>query len=76
MRKHTTLEIVKYLEATCGELILQWHNFTNCGVRHIQDPITFTITLDQLQYTAALKSIAHPAMKGANLEDVVPYDLF
>ena len=29
-------EIVHHLEATFGKLILQWNNFTNCGVRHIQ----------------------------------------
>ena len=69
-------EIVYHLEATFGKLILQWNNFTNCGVRHIQCKQTFTITLDQIEYCNALKTIAHPTIKASQKENIVPQDLF
>ena len=64
------------METTFGKLILQWNNFLNCGVRHIQCPKTFTITLDQTDYCKALKTITHPTVKAANKDNIVPSDLF
>ena len=72
----TILRLVAHLEKVFGKLILQWNKFTNCGVRHIQNPTTYEITLDQIEYAAALKPITHHAMKGAKLEQIVPTDLF
>ena len=66
--KQTIINIVDQLEQVFGKLILQWHTFTNCGIRHVQDPQTMAVTLDQFAYVSALKQIVHPAMKGANLE--------
>ena len=65
-----------YLEATFGKLILQWKNFTNCGIRHIQCKKTFTVTLDQIDYCNALKTIAHPTVKSSQKEAIVPLDLY
>ena len=56
--------------------MLQWNKFTNCGIRHIQDAATMEVTMDQIEYIAALKPIEHPSTKGASLDAVVPYDLF
>ena len=50
--KETIEEIVKHLERNFGKLILQWHNFTNCGIRHRQDPQTFAVMMDCLLYTS------------------------
>ena len=74
--EHVIKEIVDHLEAVFGKLILQWHKFTNCGVRHIQDPSTYVITLDQVEYIAALKPLNHPSIKGAKLTDTILPDLF
>ena len=74
--EHTIKEIVGHLEAVFGKLILQWHKFTNCGVRHTQDPRTFEITLDQFEYIAALKTLIHPSIKGAKLTDFISAELF
>ena len=74
--KDTIQWIVDKLQSVFGNLIVQWHNFTNCGIRHTQDPTTMEITLDQFAYVAAIKNIQHPAIKGAKLDDIVPMDLF
>ena len=42
-----------------------WKDFTNCGTRHIQNPTTKEITLDQIEYTQNLRQIAHPELKTA-----------
>ena len=41
--------VLKKLEETFGELKVQWHEFTNCGVRHIQDVKANTVSLDQIE---------------------------
>ena len=55
----TILWIIEQLEKVFGKLKVEWHTFTNCGVRHIQDLATKSITLDQEEYIAALKPIVH-----------------
>ena len=48
--KPAVLRIISELEKVFGKLKVEWHNFTNCGVRHCQDPQTLAITLDQDEY--------------------------
>jgi hypothetical protein len=72
----TSSSPVQHLEATFGNLILLWNNFTNCGVRHVQCTQTYTITLDQIEYCNALKPMAHPTVKAAHRDNIVPQDLF
>ena len=60
--------IVGKLEVVFGKLKIEWHNFTNCGVRHIQDPTTLTITLDQVEYIEALKPIDPVHIRGKDPE--------
>ena len=57
--KDIVLGIIEQLQAVFGKLKVEWHTFINCGVRHIRDPITKTITLDQDDYIKALKPIVH-----------------
>ena len=51
--------ILKELQQIFGQLKVEWHVFTNCGVRHVQDIRTKEITLDQIAYVSNLRSIAH-----------------
>ena len=51
------------LEATFGKLKCNWDSFTNCGIRHIRDPQTNTVTLDQHEYAKALKPLVHADLR-------------
>ena len=56
-----------------GELTVQRGCFTNCGTRHVQDVLTMEISLDQIEYAGALRTIEHPQMKtGRNEESCTP----
>ena len=58
------MKIMKVIEEVFGEMVISWHSFTNCGVRHIQNPTTKEITLDQSEYIAGLKIIPTSAYAG------------
>merc|ERR1711873_46767 len=62
--------ILAELQKVFGELKVEWHVFTNCGVRHVQDKVTREITLDQIAYANNLCCIAHPQLTGAKPEDL------
>ncbi|MCP3885256.1 MAG: hypothetical protein GY700_07245, partial [Propionibacteriaceae bacterium] len=62
--------ILTAISAVFGELKIEWHAFTNCGVRHIQCSNTMQITLDQTEYTANLRIIVHAELRGAKPEDL------
>ena len=64
-------QLLKALEEAFGKPTVQWHTFTNCGVRHIQDPKTFEITLDQHEYITALKPIQHRDLQGLSSETLL-----
>ena len=55
---------MKMIEETFGSMKLIWHEFTNCGVRHIQDKTTFECSLDQTEYISGLKTISHDEIRG------------
>ena len=42
--------VLQQIQEVFGELKIEWYTFTNCGLRHIQDPTTFLTTLDQEEY--------------------------
>ena len=67
--------IVSEIQKVFGDLIVQWHTFTNCGVRHIQDRISKAITLDQEEYIAAMKPIVHDDLKGVSSESLASQPL-
>ena len=58
--KDTIVHILKQIETVFGQLKIDWNNFTNCGVRHTQDPKTKEVSLDQIAYAKNLRSISHP----------------
>ena len=56
-------EIIKHLEAAFGTSDVTRGTFTNCGVRHRQNPDTKAITTDQTEYIKDIKTINHPDMR-------------
>ena len=60
---------MKELQVVFGELKVEWHVFTNCGVRHVQDIKTKETVLDQIQFASQLHAIAHPQLSGGKAED-------
>ena len=48
---------------------IDWHNFTNFGVRHCQIVETFEITLDQTEYGKGISVIVHPELKAKDKEE-------
>ena len=46
-----------------------WHEFTNCGVRHIQDRVTKEVTPDQTEFAGNLHPIAHPQLLETKSEE-------
>lgn len=66
--KQTVSWILEQIEKVFGKLKIEWHSFTNCGVRHIQDPTTKEVTLDQTDYIAGIKHCIHPDIQSQGPE--------
>ena len=49
--------IIDEIGKVFGQLKVEKDNFTNCGVRHMQDPRTMEISLDQVEYAKNLRLI-------------------
>ena len=56
--------VLLQIQEVFGELKIEWFTFTNCGLRHIQGPISYSITLDQEEYIKNIKPIVHQDLKG------------
>ena len=67
--------ILQQLEKVFGKLKIEWNNFTNCGVRHIQNTVTKYITLDQIEYASALRTISLAELTSRKAEDLVCAEL-
>ena len=63
-------EILAAIQRVFGELKIEWHSFSNCGVRHIQDQQTKEITLDQIVYVGNLRPIVHAQERHSKPEDL------
>jgi hypothetical protein len=63
------VEIRKKIESVFGQLKIEWHTFTNCGMRHIQDAATKEIQLDQIQYIAGIKLVPTTEFKALQDND-------
>ena len=61
-------QVLTEIQKVFGELKIVWKEFTNCGTRHIQDPVTKEITLDQIEYAKNMCTISHPELKTAKNE--------
>ena len=53
------VEVMQGIEKTFGKLKIQWNEFTNCGVHHVQDKVSKGCSLDQIDYAKNLKAIVH-----------------
>ena len=63
--KQTIVWIIEQIEKVFGKLKIEWNNFTNCGIRHVQDVKTKETSLDQIEYIKGVRVIAHPDMVGS-----------
>ena len=63
-------EILREIQLVFGEMKVNQHEFTNCGVRHIQCPRTMAVTLDQIHFAATLQTISHPQITNGQLTDI------
>ena len=57
--------VLQQIQEVVVELKIGWFTFTNCGLRHIQEPTTFLITLDQEEYIKNMKPIIHQDIKAS-----------
>ena len=73
--KETVLKVLQKLQAVFGPLKIEWSQFTNCGVRHIQNPTTKDCTLDQDAYAANLRTIDHPELRTRDNTQKCSFDL-
>jgi len=62
-------KVMTKLQQVFGETRVIWHDFTNCGVRRVQDPRTEEVTLDQIVYVHALRPISFAELQSAKNED-------
>ena len=59
-------KFVQHLSRVFGKMDVEWSNFTFCGVQHVQHS-DGSISLDQIKFLAACKTITHPrALSGAS----------
>jgi len=68
--KEIVLKILGVIEKVFGPMKVLWHNFTNCGVRHIQDPQTYEASLDQTEYISGMRTIAADTYRGLASESL------
>ena len=61
--------LLSMIEKEFGKLKIDWHAFTNCGVRHIQDPTTFEVTLDQTEYISGISVVVDPGLRNRPSDD-------
>ena len=54
------VRVLQQIEKVFGQLKIDWHSFTNCGVRHTQDPKTKEVRLDQDDYIKGIKLCVSP----------------
>ena len=73
--KATVIWILQQIEQVFGKLKIDWNNFTNCGVRHIQDTTTKEVSLDQTLYISGIKVITHDDLRNKPAESLCSQDV-
>ena len=61
--------VLQQIEQVFGKLKTEWPNFTNCGVRHTKDKVTKAVSLDQVEYASALRTIAHAELSSKKSDE-------
>ena len=67
--------LVQHLSRTFGKLTIEWHEFTFCGIKHVQDPHSKEITLDQTSFLQAIKPMSQPEVLTSPGENQMPESL-
>ena len=67
--------LVQHLSRTFGKLTIEWHEFTFCGIKHVQDPDSKEITLDQTLFLQAIKPMSQPEVLTSPGENQMPETL-
>ena len=73
--KELITALVTHLSNTFGKLEIAWHDFTFCGIHHVQDPITKEVTMDQTKFIAAIKPMQQPEVITSPGDQVMPEPL-
>ena len=68
-RKDVIIWILQQIEKAFGQLKIDWHNFTNCGVQHCQNADTYEINRDQIEYIEGISVIVHPELSVKDKEE-------
>ena len=64
--------VTRRIQQTFGQLRIIKHTFTNCGVKHTQNPRDHSVTLDQHAYIQTFKPVADPEMMGKHRKHSFP----
>ena len=65
-------KFVQHLTQTFGKLEIHWHQFTFCGIKHIQDPNSLEIELNQSDFLKAIKPMSQPEVACKPGTEVMP----
>ena len=69
-QRQTLIWILQQVEKVFGKLKIEWNNFTNCGIRHIQNVETKEVSMDQTEYIKGVKTISHPDISSKGAEEL------
>ena len=69
--RKAVISVLQQIEKVFGELKIEWHEFTNCGLRHRLRKVMKYISLDQHTYAPSLRIMAHPDLSGKKAEYAV-----
>ena len=61
---HAVKRLMTALETTVDKLEVERGRFVHCGIRHIQDPQSKEVCLDQMDFRSAIKETPYPSVKG------------
>ncbi len=64
----TVVWVLRQIEKVFGQLRVDWHAFTNGGVRHTQNPDSKEVRLDQDEYIKGIKLCVSSEITGAKPE--------
>lgn len=66
---------VNHLMQTFGKLEIHWHQFTFCGIKHIQNPETCEIEMNQTEFIKAIKVMPQPEIANKPGGEIMPTSL-
>ena len=64
-------KLLQALVKTFGKIEPETGSFVHCGIRHVQDPNSKELSLDQMDFLNAIKEMPYPAVRGAPSEELL-----